>query len=484
MTLLDRARQQGRGTLIRVACSAAVLILAFVLGFRPSPLWLVLLVGAMGAAAVIQYPPSGLVVLVLVALFVPMEFDTGTAVALNPVSLMVPVLLALWLLDRIWPPVDHSAWSPMTRPLALFLLANLFSLLIGIVFWDPAVPRSGNFTLVQLAQWALFFFSAGAFWLSGNLIRDQVTLRRLTFLYLALYGAVVILFTYPQLVSDSAEISRWVNSMLTTALHRAPFWLVLAAIAGGQLLFNEELSTGWRSFLWLVLGGVLIYVLHLMRGNASNWIGVAAAAGVLAWLRWPRLRWPAILLLVVLAGSGLLTSTVYEFAGGDEEWVSSGASRLVLIGRVLEVTLRNPITGLGPAAYRPYAAMEPLQYGLAFWVNPVFSSHNNYVDLFAHGGILGLGLFCWFAVEVARTGLRLRAHFRHGFAAGYVNGMLAAGAGALVLMLFLDWILPFVYNVAFSGFQASVLVWLFMGGLLALERMADQGPMSGTHDTL
>ena len=50
--------------------------------------------------------------------------------------------------------------------------------------------------------------------------------------------------------------------------------------------------------------------------------------------------------------------------------------------------------------------------------------------------------------------------------------MLAAGAGALVLMLFADWILPFVYNIGFSGFQASVLVWLFLGGLVALEQMA------------
>lgn len=484
MTLLDRARQQSRGAVIRLAGVVVVLILAFILGFCASSLWLILLVGTMAVAAIIQYPSVRLVALTLAALFVPMEFDTGTAVSLNPASLMVPMLLALWLLDRIWAPEPHSARSSMTRPLVLFLLANLFSLLIGIVFWDPAVPRSGGFTLVQLAQWAVFFFSAGVFWLGGNLIRDQVTLKRLTFIYLALYGVVVILFTYPQLLSSSAEISRWVSSHLTFALHRAPFWLLLAAVAGGQLLFNEELSTGWRYFLWLVLGGVLIYVLHLMRENASNWVGVAAVAGVLAWLRYPRLRWPAILLLVALAGTGFLSSTMYEFAGGDEEWMSSGASRLVLIGRVLEVTLRNPITGLGPAAYRPYAAMEPLQYGLAFWVNPVFSSHNNYVDLFAHGGILGLGLFCWFVVEVSRTGLRLRARFRRGFAAGYVNGMLAAGAGALVLMLFLDWILPFVYNVGFSGFQATVLVWMFMGGLLALERMVDQGRMSDTHHKL
>jgi hypothetical protein len=134
--------------------------------------------------------------------------------------------------------------------------------------------------------------------------------------------------------------------------------------------------------------------------------------------------------------------------------------------------LRNPITGLGPAAYREYARIEPLYYQGAYYVDPLVSSHNNYVDLFSHVGLLGMGLFFWFAAEVARLGLRLRTQYSRGFAAGYVNGALAAGAGALALMLFADWILPFVYNIGFPGFQASVLVWLFVGGLVALERMS------------
>jgi hypothetical protein len=98
------------------------------------------------------------------------------------------------------------------------------------------------------------------------------------------------------------------------------------------------------------------------------------------------------------------------------------------------------------------------------------------VDLFSQAGLVGLALFLWFAVELARLGLRLRAHFTEGFAAGYVNGMLAAGAGALVLMLFADWILPFVYNIGFGGFQASVLVWLFLGGLVVLDQVASGNP--------
>jgi len=143
-----------------------------------------------------------------------------------------------------------------------------------------------------------------------------------------------------------------------------------------------------------------------------------------------------------------------------------------LIGRTIEVTLRNPITGLGPAAYRAYARTKPIYIQGAYYFVPWISSHNNYVDLFSHVGLLGLGLLTWFSVALARLGLRLRAHFTEGFAAGYVNSMLAAGAGALVLMVFADWILPFVYNIGFPGFQASMLVWLFLGGLVALEQMS------------
>jgi len=34
-----------------------------------------------------------------------------------------------------------------------------------------------------------------------------------------------------------------------------------------------------------------------------------------------------------------------------------------------------------------------------------------------------------------------------------------------------DWILPFLYNIGLMGFRASILFWLFTGGLIALARM-------------
>jgi len=440
----------------------AVLVLAFLLGRRASLLWPGLLLAGISGAVLLARPALGLPALILAALVVPLEFGTGTEVSLNAATLLVPAMLVVWLLAMIVRGRLHAVRSRLNRPLLLFLGASVLSLLIGIATWDPMVPRSSNFLLVQLAQWAIFAFSAGALWLTANLATGETWLRRMTWVFLVLGGGVAIGRQLPGLGSVMERVS-------TIAFVRAPFWALLASLAGGQLLFNRSLRRPARWGLVAVLASAFVYAFVQQQEAASNWVGLGVALAVLFWLRFPRLRWPVIAVVLVLAVLGILVPSVYEFAGGDEEWVLSGSSRLVLIERVLEVTMRNPITGLGPAGYRPYANMEPLAYQRAYWLQPSVNSHNNYVDLFAHGGIVGLVLFFWFAIEIARLGLRLRNRYPGGFAGGYVNGMLAAGAASLVIMLLADWILPFVYNVGFPGFQASVLVWLFMGGLVALD---------------
>ncbi len=466
-----------RQWLTPAAVTIVVLALAFLLGQRASPLWLGLLVAAAGGLALLARPALGLFALVLAALVLPLEIGTGTEVRLNPASLLVLALAGLWLLASLRRRTLAFAASSVNRPLLLFLAAGLLSLLIGRATWDPTVPVGGSFLLVQLAQWAIFAFSALAFWLAANLIRDERWLWRLTALFLIVGGGVAILRVLP-------GAGGMLNRFTTIAFVRAPFWVLAAALAGAQLLWNRRLSLPWRFLLVAILATGFYFGFFINRESSSTWVGIGAALGVLIWLRFPRLRWPLAALILTMIAIGILVPTVYEFAGGDDAWFSTGGSRLVLIGRVVEVTMRNPITGLGPAAYRPYANATPLVYAHIFWVDPRVSSHNNYVDLFSHGGLLGLSLFGWFAWEIALLGARLRTRYTDGVAGAYVNGMLAAGASSLVLMLFADWILPFVYNIGFPGFQASVLVWLFLGGLVALENFrgqesGDRGQASG-----
>lgn len=441
-----------------------VLLAAAVLGLRASAQWLALLVAAMAALLVVQTPPLGLLALVVVALLIPVEFGTGTEVNLNLTVLLIPALVALVLLGMMVRGRIRLVPSRVNWPLLLFLAAGLLSLAVGNLTWDPLVPRKSNFALVQVAQWSIFAMSAAAFWLSANLIKDETWLRRMTATFLLLAGGVAILRLLPGL-------GDWLRGYTTIAFTRAPLWTLLAALAGGQLLFNRKLSLGWRLFLVAVLVATLVYVLVEQRDTVSNWVGAAAAMGMLLWLRYPRVGWLVVILIGVLAVAGVLGPAVYEFAGGDAEWLLSGGTRLALNQRVIELTMRNPILGLGPAAYRPYGLTGSLSYGRLFYSSVALSAHNNYVDVFSHMGLVGLVLFLWLIVEIGLLGMRLRRRYRTGFTAGYVNGVLAAGTGALILMLFADWILPFVYNIGFPGFQASVLVWLFMGGLVALDNM-------------
>jgi hypothetical protein len=455
---------------------ALVLGLAWYLGQASSLAVLAALLGLGGALVLLRRPPLGLVAIVLSALLFPLEIGTGTEVPLVPVALVIPAVGAIWLLDRLRQGHMSLLRSRVNLPLALFLAAGGLSLLAGNALWDPAVPYSDHFILVQLSQWAIFVLSALAFWLMAHLAQDGRWLERLTWSFLVVGTLLALL--YAALGPD-----RVLGKLATIALIRAPFWILLAALAGGQLLFNRRLSSAWRWLAVVAVAAVVHYAFVLRQDAISNWVSVAIVAGVLVWLRWPRRRWWLVGLVALGLLLGNLFPALYNFAGGDEKWAVSGASRLVLSECVITVALRNPLTGLGPASYRPYANLQPLKYGRTYWVKPNVSSHNNYVDLFAHTGLLGLGLYLWFVVELARLGGRLSRQYRADFCAGYVNGLLAALAAVSVSMLLLDWFLPFVYNVGFVGFQASVLLWMFLGGLVALESMSKKGEGTPDHAT-
>ncbi len=447
----------------RLLLVTGVLLFAYLLGRSASPVYVVAALAVLASGAILRQPRLGLLALIGAALAAPFPIGTGTEVRLNPATLLAPALFGVWLLGAMVRGRLYLPPSSVHRPLALFLLAGLLSLGIGLVTWDPFVPRPESFLLVQLAQWAIFAFSALAFWLTPLLVHDLRWLQRMTLALLLVGGGLALLRVLPPLRPLFQRIT-------TGAVDRAPFWLLLSALAGGQLLYNRRLRLPGQMALAAILLITVYHAFFLEREGASTWVGVAVAGCVLGWLRFPRLRAPAVIAIGAMAVLGVIFPTLWNFAGGESEWNESGLSRLLLTERVVDVTMRNPIFGLGPAAYRVYASAQPLIISARhLWIGAVVSSHNNYVDLFAHTGIVGLGLFGWFAVEMARVIARLRRRFRHGFAAGYVNAMAGAGAGSLVIMLLADWMLPFVYNIGFHGFQASVLVWLFLGGVVVLE---------------
>ena len=63
--------------------------------------WLALILLGLGAVVLALRPVLGLLALVLAALVGRAEFGTGTAVAVNPATLLVPALLVVWVLYMV-----------------------------------------------------------------------------------------------------------------------------------------------------------------------------------------------------------------------------------------------------------------------------------------------------------------------------------------------------------------------------------------------
>jgi O-antigen ligase len=151
----------------------------------------------------------------------------------------------------------------------------------------------------------------------------------------------------------------------------------------------------------------------------------------------------------------LMTHESYSYMTRIEAWK--------VLWRVIE---KNPLLGLGPANYYYYTANFPI---LGWYVT--FNSHNQYMDILAQSGFVGLAAFAWVLVEIARLAVRLQRKAAHGFANAYSVGTLAGLGGTVAAGMLADWIIPFVYNIGVKGFRSSLLFWFFAGGLLALDRL-------------
>jgi O-antigen ligase len=429
--------------------------------------FLALLFGAGGLVFLLKQPALGLVAMAALSPILPLEMGTGSEIALTPPMLLIPAVVLVWALEGWRKRSLHLSASRTTLPLLLFVGSGLLSLLAGTIYWDPFVPRPGNLMLVQLAQWSVFALSAAVFLFAGDLGRDTRWLRYATWAFLILAGVVMLEAYIPSLHSALG----W----NTPERAKSSIFLVLiAALTTGQLLFNRRLGRLARLGLFL-LWAETAYVVWFMWNEWTSGLGpfsVATLAVVWLWFRRRSRAATIIVTLGLIALAIVVYPFLFELSGGERELEYSWGGRLVLYQAVLSLVENHPILGLGPAAYRHYGYARPLSegYGRAFYVRPQINSHNNYIDIYAQMGLVGLGLFLWFLVELGLLGWRLSSRFHGNFEDGYVQGAIGALAGSLVAMMLVDWFLPFIYNVGFPGFRTSSLAWMFLGGLVALEQ--------------
>jgi len=393
----------------------------------------------------LRWPSLGLIVASLAGMIVPFLGPSG----LNVTMILVALLLGLWLLDMIVRLRQiQLAPSRTIWPLLSLLIISIISFVVGQLPWLTFALHAPMGA--QLGGLSIIVLSVGTFLLVANQMHDLRWLSRLTWAFLAI-GALSVLVrsVLPALGITTRDLFPPLGTV---------FYVCLVAMAFSQAAFNVDLHPGWR----LAFGGfvlVTIYILFFLKfEDKSGWLSVFVSIAVIIAVR----SWHAGLALVPVVA----LSALYLWSGlvsTDEYSISTRFDAWLIMAQIIRI---SPLLGLGFANYYWYTPLFPIRgYAVSF------NSHNNYVDIVAQTGVIGLVCVLWFFWEVGRLGLRLRTQAPAGFAQAYVYGALGVLAGMIVAAMLGDWVLPFFYNLGLNGFRSSMLGWLFLGGLVSLEQI-------------
>jgi hypothetical protein len=413
----------------------------------------ILYIGVAGVIVLLRFPQMSLVSLVIASLIVPFKINTGTYSSINAFMLMVVALSGLWILEMLVRDREIRFMSSRSLvPAALFASVAVLSFGFGQLPWfqSNAAPITA-----QIGQVALFLLSVIAF----LLIAHRIELRGMewmVWIFLILGGFYMVGRVVPGL--DNRIVP-----LFQRAVWDSLFWTWMMALSFSQALLNKSLAKAWRAALFLLTLITLYISLVIAQDWTSGWFPAVVAVGVILWFGVPQWRakgiW-AVLLFALINYQKILGVLLV----GDNEY--SMMTRFEAWRIMYEVIKVNPIFGLGPANYYWYSALFPI---LGYYVP--FNSHNNYIDIIAQTGLVGLVAFIWFAWEVGKAGLKLRERVPDGFPKAYLYGALGGLGGMIVAGMLGDWVIPFVYNVGLEGFRSSGLAWMFLGALIAMERI-------------
>jgi O-antigen ligase len=450
--------------LIKPALIICVILLSVLLGLRASPSLLILVgIGFGGIITLIvlkRHPVWGVIALVPVSMLIKYEIGTGTNVSLNGSIVLAVTLIGVWLFNMI-ASNQHVSLVPsrINRPAIIFIIVSTLSLIAGNIQWIPQAWQSASVP-AQVGGLLLLILPVGVMLLVGNQVKELKWVRIITWSFLLIGGVYVIGNIVPLLNSVVSQV--YLSPRVTYNPFGSVFWIFIVVIPFALILF-KRMRLYWYLFLISIIFCAIYYSWFSNLDWISGWLPMIVALFVIVWLRsW---RWGLTLTII----GGLIVWSNYSSLNSmimTSTQQYSTISRAATWPIMTELIKAGPILGLGPSQYYHYTPLYPL---LGWYVK--FNSHNNYIDIIAQTGLLGMGVFLWLVVEIGWLGWRLRDRVQDGFSRAYVNGVLAGLVAMLIAGFMGDWFLPFLYNIGFPGFRSAIIAWIFIGGLIAIEQV-------------
>jgi O-antigen ligase len=444
---------------VRYLIISGVFVISIVFAIKPN-LRLILLVDALilfavAAVILLRRIQLGILAIIIACFFIPTPSSSGIGSKLIPPIFLILFLIGLWFVDMVARERQLSLVRSRT------LLPAIILLIVAIIAFLNGQIRYYNLAHIapidaQLGGLMIFVISIAAFLLASNLFVSLKWLERFTWIFLVCSAIYIF-----------SRIIPFVESIIRPLYQKGSdaslFWVWLVCMAASQALFNHQLRRYWRWVLMALVAATFFVGMVQAYDWKSGWFPAMIALFAVVWIGYPRFRVPGLVVGALLGISYYVIGSSTRLAESENYSI---LTRLPAWSIVLEIVKANPILGLGFSNYYWYTPLFPI---LGYSV--YFNSHNNYVDIIAQVGLVGLACLLWFLWEVGRLGWDLRNKVPDGFSYAFVIGALGGLIGTLVSGMLGDWFLPFVYNVGLDGTRSSIFAWLFLGGLVALEQI-------------
>jgi O-antigen ligase len=426
---------------------SAMIALSIVLGMKGSTqhVWaiFILLGGIVAILAFLRWPSLGLILAYVGGVFIP---NIGAG-GLNIAVVLIGLLLILWLMDMFAVKREVQLVPSRTLwPALLFIVIATISFGFGQLPWFTYVlPASID---AQIGGYLIYILSFGAFLLAANQIQDIRWLKWLVWIFLFVSCLYVLGTQIPGYGQTFRNLFQRIGSVA---------WIWMVALSLSQGLYNKDLKPLWRILLIAFTLLVLCVAFFIRFDDKSGWIPGMITAFVILSIR----SWRSAM-VVVIVGALIFWSNSSLIFETEEYSLSTRIDAWVIMAEIIKA---NPLFGLGFSNY--------------YWITPLFpirgwevefNSHNNYVDIIAQTGFVGLACYWWFFIQISLVCVKLSQIVPEGFPRAYTYSAIGGIAGMLVTGMFGDWVLPFVYNIGMNGFRGSLPGWLFLGGLVFLEK--------------
>lgn len=399
----------------------------------------------------------GLFVIVLAAFFVRFGLGTGSATRIPSSMILTALMVGLWIVVMLVRKRVHLVPSPVNVPLLGFVVVCLVSLPWSWLFARPELflVSSGSgtpFQIVQFGGLALMVLLPLLFLMGLNVMRERRWILA-TFAVIVFVGVVA-------LIANLLHLPQYFGSFSINTGGLFSLWII--SLTSAQVIFNDQLKKWQRLLLGLLCLGWIYYQFGLGTTWFSGWMPAMLAVLFLTYRKSKK----AVLIVLAAIAIAFLFDPIYFY---NRIWVKAQAmdfNRFTIWPTVISLTLTHTsaLFGSGPVGYIPLYR--------TFVFGQAWSSHNNYVDIFAETGIVGFGFFLWFLFETFKTGWRHDSQISDGFLRAFNNGALAALVGTIFAMMLGDWFIPFVYNQGYPGFDFNAYVWILLGAMVGLQSLS------------